>query len=217
MKKIISFSLWGSNSLYCDGAVWNAEHANEFYPGWTCRFYHDDSVNKKILKKLAAAGSELILMGKSTDALGMFWRFLPMNDVDTVERFIVRDTDSKLTEREVSMVNQWVSNTKPFHIIRDCESHQTTILGGTWGAVPGCVRGFDLKVASFMTTLIPDNKNPRGIFHGCDQMFLHNFIWPLIKDNHCAHILAGYPKLRYTHDDIEVPAPEDGHYVGMVC
>lgn len=217
MKNVISFCLWGDNQLYINGAIWNAENAKNFYPGWTVRFYYDSTVPKKIISLLKRTGAEMVMQDKTSEGLGMFWRFNPMFDDHDIERFIVRDTDSKFTNREVRMVDEWISTTKPFHIIRDCESHQTTILGGTWGAVAGCIDNFDIKIASFMTQVIPDKKNPRGEFHGADQNFLHHYIWPLIKNNHCAHIRAGHENLRYTNHDIEVKDPEDGHYVGMVA
>lgn len=217
MKNVISFALWGKNTLYVDGAIWNAEHREEFYPGWVCRFYHDDSVPKKALKKIADTGAEMRLMGATTDVLGMYWRFQPMFDDPEITRFIVRDTDSKFSQREVNMVNQWIATGKPFHIIRDNEVHCVQILGGTWGAIAGCIPGLDKKMSLWLSGLQPNSENPRGLFHGTDQMFLTHFIWPEILDNHCAHIRANMPHLRYTRYDIEVPDPEDGHYVGMVC
>ena len=216
-KKIISFSIWGTNPLYIDGAVWNAEHRAEFYPDWICRFYHDDTVPVEALDRIHATGAEMILMGRSTDVLGMFWRFHPMYDDETVERFIVRDTDSKYSVREVKMVDEWIASGKPFHIIRDCESHATHILGGTWGAVPGIVPDFDQKIGAWMGRIKPDYKNPRGLFHGSDQIFLSTYMWPVIKEKHCAHVRANMPQLKYTGNEIEVPNPEDKHYIGMVC
>lgn len=216
-KKVISFALWGTNPLYVDGAVWNAEHREEFYPGWVCKFYHDDSVPAEAIQRIAATGAEMALMGRTTDVLGMYWRFHPMFDDPTIERFIVRDTDSKFTKREVIMVDEWIASGKPFHVIRDCESHATQILGGTWGAIPGCVKDFEAKIGFWFTRLLPDTRNPRGIFHGSDQIFLGLSVWPVIKNNHVAHVRANMPQLKYTGSEIEVPNPEDGHYVGMVC
>ena len=37
--KLITFSLFGDNPLYCVGAVENARLAKEIYPDWTARFY----------------------------------------------------------------------------------------------------------------------------------------------------------------------------------
>jgi len=216
-KKIISFALWGTNPLYVDGAVWNAEHRAEFYPDWICRFYHDDTVPKQALDRIAATGAEMRVMGQTTDVLGMYWRFHPMFDDQDIERFIVRDTDSKFTKREVAMVDEWIASGKPFHIIRDCESHATQILGGTWGSIPGVVFDLERKIGFWFTRLTPDTRNPRGLFHGSDQIFLGKFVWPVIRLNHIAHVRANMPHLKYMGNEIEVPNPEDGHYIGMVA
>ena len=39
MKRLITFSLWGDNPFYTEGAYRNAELAKEIYPDWICRFY----------------------------------------------------------------------------------------------------------------------------------------------------------------------------------
>lgn len=215
-KRLISFALWGDNPLYVDGAVKNAERKNEFYPDWICRFYHDDTVPQVAIDRIKATGAELVLMGRTDDVLGMYWRFHPMFDDRTVERFIVRDTDSFFSQREVLAVNEWIESGKPFHIIRDCESHQTQILGGTWGAIPGCIPNFGDCIANWMSRLAPDPKNPRGLYHGSDQMFLTHYVWPVVRDNHIAHVRAEMPHLHYTGREIQLPKLTDGHYVGMV-
>jgi hypothetical protein len=215
-KKIISFSLWGDNPLYTNGAIWNAQHSKEFYPDWICKFYYDETVLKNIIEKIGETGAELKLMNKTTDVLGAHWRFHAMFDDCNIERFIVRDTDSKFSIREVKMVDEWIKSELPFHIIRDCKQHESTIMAGMWGAIPGCVPEFEQKLGWWFSQLEPDYENPRGIFHGYDQSFLNKLVWPSIKNNHIAHVLKDLPHLKYTGNEIEVDEPEDGHYVGMV-
>ena len=48
MKKIISFSLYGTESKYTHGALCNAELAKVIYPEWICRFYCGESVPREI-------------------------------------------------------------------------------------------------------------------------------------------------------------------------
>ena len=218
MKKIISYSLWGDNPLYVNGAIRNAQRYQEFYPGWTCRFYIEENLNPDVVKQLEEAGAEIRRMGETVDVLGMYWRFHVMFDDPDVERFIVRDTDSFFTSREVQAVNEWIESGKSFHIIRDNEVHQVQVLGGTWGAVVGSVPDFDKRMRVWFANLKPLIGNPRGLFHGTDQMFLANMIWPVIEKNQLAHIRAGMPHLRYSPTDRELPPIEqdNGHYVGMV-
>jgi len=60
MKKIISFSLWGKKPFYTQGAIENVKLQPKIYPGWTCRFYVDESVPKEIREELTY-DSEVIL------------------------------------------------------------------------------------------------------------------------------------------------------------
>ena len=133
-KKIVSFSLWGSNEGYCQGAIENAELAPKIYPGWTCRFYVDPIVPRKVVTRLLDLGAEIVYREESIDNLGLYWRFGPMFDDKMVDRFIVRDTDSRLNVREAQAVKEWEDSGMLFHIIRDNNEHNIKILGGTWGA-----------------------------------------------------------------------------------
>jgi len=222
-KKIISFSVWGTKSLYLEGAIANAQLQPEFYPDWTCRFYYDDTVPTATIDELHKYPVELVKMGKTEDCLGLYWRFRPMFDDATVERFIVRDTDSKPTIRETTAVQEWIDSGKSFHIMRDNESHGVPILGGTWGAIPQCVPNFENKIIAWLSQLQPSYNNPRGLFHGTDQIFLGYYVWPLInhgKLSHLTHIRENCEKIRFTQEDkyFTVPLEQvNGHYVGQVA
>lgn len=48
---------------------------------------------------------------------GMFWRWLVAEDPD-VERFLIRDVDSRLNEREARAVDEWILSGKAYHIMR---------------------------------------------------------------------------------------------------
>jgi len=52
MKKIISFSLFGDNPLYCFGAIENAKIANKIYEGWKTRFYIANDVPEIYINEL---------------------------------------------------------------------------------------------------------------------------------------------------------------------
>ena len=220
MKRVISFSLWGNVPLYIEGAVANVKLRDEFYPGWICRFYVDETtVPSSTLEELSSISDvEIIRMGHAADVLGMYWRFRVMFDDSAIERFIVRDTDSKFHAREAEAVEEWVQSGLPFHIMRDSISHSIPILGGTWGAVPGCIPHFWEMMNSWLSSLIPIQRNPRGLFHGTDQLFLAKCVWPVIKDNHMAHIQRGIENIRFTPNDKYFPSPigADGHHVGAV-
>ena len=53
MKKIISFSLWGSDPIYNIGSIKNAELALNMYPDFECWFYiHKQTVPQETIDKL---------------------------------------------------------------------------------------------------------------------------------------------------------------------
>ena len=74
-KSLISFSLYGTDPMYSDGAIHCAESMADFYPGWTARFYVSSSIDNSILEKLKENGAEVITVNHSGENLeGMFWR-----------------------------------------------------------------------------------------------------------------------------------------------
>ena len=63
MRKIISFSLYNNIPLYVEGAIENAELVEKIYPGWTARFYVDDTVPIGVVSILKEKGSEIVHVG----------------------------------------------------------------------------------------------------------------------------------------------------------
>jgi hypothetical protein len=176
-KKIISYSLWGTDSRYTIGAIRNAELAAEVYPSWTCRFHVGSDVPHLIVKKLSEFKNvEIIERKDPCDWTGMFWRFEDASDPQ-VDIMISRDTDSRLTLRERVAVDEWVSGGKGFHIMRDHPYHAVEILGGMWGSKKGTIKNISSLIGGYK----------KGDFWQVDQNFLKEEIYPTIKNNCCVH------------------------------
>jgi hypothetical protein len=212
MKRIISFSLWGTDPKYLVGAVENAKLQKEVYPDWTCRFYLDQTIPEEIINKLTSLGSEIVHRQDSNGYRNMFWRFEPAFDT-TIERFIVRDCDSRLSYREATAVQEWIESDLPFHIIRDHDRHDVIILGGLWGAKSGFIPEFKTLYLSFLNYL--DTQKPffkRAPYFYADQIFLTKKIWPMVKDRHMAHD----DKARFTGNERPfLVAAKDGTHIGQ--
>jgi protein O-GlcNAc transferase len=187
-KKIISFSLWGDEDKYCLGALLNAELQKVVYTDWICRFYLDtETVPHHIIKKLDDLGCEIYYRknqyyGKY--ASGKFWRHEVMND-STVERFIVRDADSRLSFRELCCVEQWIESGKVLRIIRDHPHHRQRIMGGMWGGIPKKMQTFnyDKELRKFLEQNNYYWKKKRQM----DQLFLSTILYPMFKDKVFVH------------------------------
>jgi hypothetical protein len=136
-RNIISFSFWGSHPKYLHGAMRNAQLAPDLYPGWTCRFYCDESVPGAFREKLKALGAEVVMRPTpKTFYDGLLWRFEVMSDT-SLDRFLVRDADSVINVRERVAVDEWLQSDRHFHLMRDYFPHTELILAGMWGGVTG--------------------------------------------------------------------------------
>lgn len=199
MSKIISFSLWGKKAFYLNGALLNYALQPEIYPGWKCRFYIDETVPNEFIEQVPNA--EIIEMDKSDGNYGLFWRFEPLKD-DSIERFIVRDTDSRLNLREADAVREWEESGKEFHIMRDNIQHAVPICGGMWGATNEFIskikNDYDELLTGYLEGLTFDQLYKfRGKYFNTDQPFLWKYIWPKVVNSHLAHI-ADLKELRIT-------------------
>lgn len=184
---VIAFSLYGNANKYCIGALENAALQKGVYPDWTCRFYVDKAtVPQHIISKLHEYNSEIVFCknqyyGKFPEA--MFWRFSIMAD-SSVDRFIVRDTDSRLNIREKYCVDEWIQSNKALHIIRDHKHHNHRIMGGMWGSVNKYT--MQIPYNKLYNSFISKHKDwPK--LKMLDQKFLAEVIYPRLKDNICVH------------------------------
>jgi len=180
MKKVISFSLWGNKPMYNIGAIKNAELAKVFYPDFECWFYiHEETVPSITIEELSKLDNTKIILknGDLSKCKPMMWRFESIDEHD-VEIMISRDTDTRILLREKLAVDEWLNSDKLFHIMRDHPHHQSIIQAGMFGAK---------KIQSIPSwnNLIIQKK-----FNGekeCDQDFLAEIIYPLVKDISLIH------------------------------
>jgi len=179
LRNVIAFSLWGGNFRYLDTAVRNAELARVLYPGWRCRFYCDASVPDFIRGQLLAAGADVHLMPAQRRLFeGLFWRFLPASETG-IDRFLVRDADSLIGLRECEAVMAWLDSGRAFHVMRDDFAHTDPILAGMWGGVAGILPPLE---GLWQPWLDSERQGPN-----CDQRFLRELVWPLIREDVLIH------------------------------
>ena len=164
-RNVISFSLYGKDPRYLEGAPANVELAKTLYPGWFVRFYHDNTVPRATLERLRSPRVELINMaGQAGNP--MEWRFLVAED-ETVGRYIIRDVDSRLNEREHAAVLEWIASGMAFHTMRDHPGHcGFPINGGMWGG----------------TRILRVRRNAPGAKFWDDMEFLKEKVWPTIAN-----------------------------------
>lgn len=176
MKRIISFSLWGTDKRYLIGAIRNSELCNKIYPGWICRFYVDEDVDESIKKELLMNNSEIFIKKKNHEYSPYLWRFLSAADPE-VDIMLSRDCDSRLSIREKVAVEEWLESDKNFHIIRDHPHHRYHIMAGMWGCRNKILNNIDSDINVWSNILNKQN----------DQIFLRDIIYPKIIHTSMIH------------------------------
>lgn len=144
-NKYVSYSLFGDSKKYINGIKRNADLIDKYYPDWEMIIY----VNKEGLENFLSLDYKeqfniIIASTGNTNAVGTMWRFF-VHDLADCERFIIRDLDSRISQREVDAVNAWIESGHKLHIMRDHPHHGHVIMGGMWGMVPD--RSFNMRQA----------------------------------------------------------------------
>lgn len=184
--KAISFSLYTAQA---DGNVANGAHLNPYlmgivrnayllqdiYPEWVMVVFCDPAVSKDTINALEKHGAEV----RITEGCSMFHRFL-INDDPKVERYLIRDADSRLNQREAGAVAEWIDSGRSFHVIRDHPHHPQPIMGGLWGGVTG-----KINVANLLAGI-----NIKDRTYMADMRFLAQRVWPAIKNDCLQHDLV---------------------------
>jgi len=177
-RQVIAFSLFGSEQRYIRGALNNTVVARYLYPGWTPRFYVDESVPEEARRLLAQNGGQIVAVaGLPAADYGLFWRFL-VEDDPNVGLYLVRDADSVMNVKERAAVAAWLRSGRAFHVMRDHIQHSELMLAGMWGAHRGNLGQMTPKLRSFVSGL-----GMRVNFVHRDQHFLRTEIWPIVRQS----------------------------------
>jgi len=177
--KIISYSLYGNITKYTQGMIKNIKINKNLYPDWINYIYYNTTVPDDIIVELSNFDNVKMIDMSHMKIPGMFWRFLPNDDKD-IECFIVRDSDSRVTEREVMAVNEWLNSNKKLHIMRDHPHHNYVILGGMWGIK--CDDSFNM-----MDEISKYNKSTDLYEKMTDMNFLRDVVYSKFRNNSFVH------------------------------
>jgi hypothetical protein len=106
-------------------------------------------------------------------------------------RYVIRDIDSRLSEREKSAVDEWIVSEKKFHVMRDHPAHGVFPMnGGMWGGTRGAIP----QLEELLTGQKLKDTNMT------DMNFLNDFVWKIAKKSvyqhdsfFCKMFGGGYP------------------------
>lgn len=179
MKKVISFCLYGSNIKYCQGLVENLKIINEKLPEFEAWIYISDDVPKKYTEQYNAYNNVKLLTINETGPLFRSYRFYPIDD-ENVELLFSRDADSRIEERDLWCMNEFINSNKTFHIIRDHHWHQARTEAGLFGIK--CKLGIEKLHKKWIKNNVEQAKKDNG-----DCIFLKDCLYNKVKDNALIH------------------------------
>jgi hypothetical protein len=205
VKKIISYSLWGQNPKYLQGAIENARGCASFYPEFRCRFYVSVDVPRPIIWHLEELGAEIVEVESSNNWSGLFWRFRALEDADVC---LVRDADSRLSQRERNCYDAWTQSELPIFTMHDHPAHirefrmMPGLSGFRKGAAPSLV--YDIELWTQLS---------KNITYGNDYYFFSH-IW----DTHLKGKVLIFDSIHPGVDDaVDFPTSRKGlEFVGKV-
>jgi hypothetical protein len=202
--KYISYSVWGDNKVYTYGVIENVLDAKKYYEGWIVRVHYNDTVPSNIIDWLKGQDNVEVVhhSGTKKKASNTLWRFEDLFIKDAVT--MVRDADSRITERELVLVNDWLQSDKDFHIVRDHKDHKCPIIAGAFGVRNNCLEYIGVPTGTnsvneaplhfipgleLMHTFLKDLPEHRDEYI-VDQIFLAQYVYKYVANKsmvHCSH------------------------------
>jgi len=173
--KVVSFAMFGNESMYIDGMAANAKLIPQFYPGWEMVVYTDRTMDDKVCRYIASQGAHIIPIDGHPE---WYARYLAL-DLPWVEVAIFRDSDSRPSKIEVKLVDEWLASGKKAHSIHAHPDHGAIFMGGLCGFIGGSVSNIREQSLSWSAT----QGNKRGL---C-QDFLSSVLCPQLRGSILLH------------------------------
>jgi hypothetical protein len=176
VKKLISFSLFGEDPKYRLGVIKNLELIRRLMPDWEVIVFCGPEIPISVSNEIRLRGGLVQTISKTSSLGGLFWRFLPVTSFD-FSHLIFRDADSRISKRELLLIDQWMYSQKTLHIIRDHPHHAFPMLGGLWGITN--------KIHEYRIPWEQMESFPHEF--GADQIFLAQYVYPFLKKDSLIH------------------------------
>lgn len=190
--KVFSFCLYGTASYYYTGLLENIQLIQKHYPDFSIVVYLGECDHSWVIPD----GVTVVHTGKA-GPINMLFRYKALAYADVG---FVRDTDSRITERDRWCIDQFLQSSYTYHIIRDHIWHRSKIMGGLFGWKES-------------RTIEFDENHPSG--YGYDEGVLSEQLYPAICDRTLVHTnINGF--LGEHSERITLPHADPADFVGNV-
>jgi len=169
MINVFSFTLFGSADKYCKGMLRNVALIEAAFPSWEIWIHIGNDVPESIIHSLEQHPSVKLIYTNEVGMVNKLYRFFPIDD-STVGVCCVRDADSRILDRDISCIKDFIESDKLFHIIRDHPNHHHPILAGTISIKKGLINNIhglfcQYREKNDVTTFWNDQDFLKAIFY----------------------------------------------------
>ena len=174
----------------------NAKILAARFPEARVQIYIAEDVPANTVWTLSTIPTVRLIQVQNKGIQNTFDRFLAIDDPDCSIMF-VRDADSRVHERDIACIEDFIQSDKLLHIIRDHAWHGwIPILAGMWGIRRSALRG---PMAAKINRWLNRRQMPYAFYKGppvklpkqCDQQFLRDIIYLRLKDTALIHDRIG--------------------------
>lgn len=168
--KVISFCIYGDKKKYRKGLLENIEIINKELPDFHIHIAAGNDIEEEYINLLKSYNNVIVISQNFTGHMMMIYRILYF-DRNEVDVLFSRDSDSRIDERDIWCMNEFIKSDSLIHIIRDHPEHTMHIMGGMCGfkRIGENKIKFSEAFIEYVNTLFNNN------FYGIDQIFLVDF------------------------------------------
>jgi len=202
---VFSFTLYGSNPKYTKGMIENVNIIQKKFPTWYVYIYYFD-IPMWVETVLRRYSNVKMIPAEFHDIRARMERYYPIDNPD-VSIMIVRDSDSRIHDRDEWCIRQFLESDKVLHMIRDHPHHDWKIMSGLWGIKKeGVPFNFRSKVHEYLRN--------NSIKWCSDMDFLGDTVYPILSSKSLVH---GMIRMSNEETLIEIPFPVVNHdFCGQV-
>jgi protein O-GlcNAc transferase len=203
---VISFCIYGSSEKYCRGLLDNLEIISIKLPNYNVFIYVGNDVPEEYIIKYSLYNFVKLIYTNGIGLNNRIHRFFAIDD-PCVNIAIVRDTDSRLHERDLWCIQHFVDSKYAFHTTRDHPHHRTLIMGGLWGIKKGFLK---TTVKELYDIYYNNNNNTTHVVQH-DQYFLRDIIYPLVWQNIIVYVYNENMKMVQNENIFKIPFKVEDH------
>lgn len=211
MVNVFSFTLFGGEDKYCKGLLKNIAVIETTFPGWEAWVYCGEDIPEDILLDLADHSCVRLIPTHQEGMINKFYRFFAI-DTPEVQICIVRDTDSRITDRDQACIHEFLQSEKAVHIIRDHPNHHHRMMAGMWGIKKQALFFLQNRVQDLFETW--KQTQPSGDFWS-DTLFLCEVVYPKIAQVSMIHDDTQHFEPPEWKQPFRIPL-QDTHFIGQV-